>query len=118
MQDHAWEELQRSLHSAQAGSGKGSRYEVSEVERIRCGESLPGNHRKAHQGGQLEHQGIATIFKDAVPSHVFQGVGVTTVIKPNGEFVTLMESGVGRASEGTLKYLNPQQLLLPGHVPW
>ncbi len=73
---------------------------------------------KLIEGGQLQHQGIATLNRDAVPAHVFQGLGITSVIKPDGEFVTLLQTGVGRATEGATKFLNPQQLLLPGQMPW
>ncbi len=73
---------------------------------------------KLIESGQLEHHGLATLNKSALPAHVFEGLGVTAVIKAEGEFVTLLESGTGRATSGAMQFLNPQQLLLPGFTPW
>ena len=45
--------------------------------------------------GTLEYQGLGTLKKGVEPMNVYRGKGVTLITKTNGEFVTLLESGIG-----------------------
>ena len=45
--------------------------------------------------GFLEYQGLGTLKKGAEPMNIYRGDGLTLVVKTNGEFVTLLESGTG-----------------------
>ena len=38
---------------------------------------------------------MGTLNKTAGPGHILRGEGLTLVLKPNGEFWTLLESGEG-----------------------
>ena len=45
--------------------------------------------------GTFEYQGLGTIKKGFEPMLIYRGNGLTLVIKTNGEFVSLLESGSG-----------------------
>ena len=45
--------------------------------------------------GSLEYQGLGTLKKGAEPMNIYRGKGLTLVTKTNGEFVTLLERGIG-----------------------
>jgi hypothetical protein len=47
--------------------------------------------------------------------NIFRGEGLTLVTKPDGEFVTLLESGTGKDKTGIR--MVPGQLALPGMWP-
>ena len=50
---------------------------------------------KLIKDGSLEYQGLGTLKKGAEPMNIYRGKGLTLVTKTNGEFVTLLERGIG-----------------------
>ncbi|MFE7663534.1 hypothetical protein [Streptomyces celluloflavus] len=47
------------------------------------------------RGKRFKFEGIGTLNKDADPALILRGEGLTLVLKENGEFWTLLESGTG-----------------------
>ncbi|MCY7556880.1 hypothetical protein GNQ08_05425 [Paenibacillus macerans] len=50
--------------------------------------------KKIIDDGSVKYEGLGTLNKTMTdPSHIYRGNGMTVVIKQNGEFHTLFESG-------------------------
>jgi len=50
---------------------------------------------KIIDNGTVQFVGKGTLKKDGEVLHIYRGNGMTVAVKPNGEFVTLLESGKG-----------------------
>ncbi|TKD10035.1 hypothetical protein E8A74_10570 [Polyangium fumosum] len=72
----------------------------------------------AIQDGTLRHRGLGTLNKTAPPTHFYEGKGLVAIFHTEGTWLSLMDAGTGRATQGTLRFVTPQQLMLPGFTPW
>jgi hypothetical protein len=48
------------------------------------------------RSGQLVYVSRGTLYKGQPWGHIFRGQGMTLVLRQNGEFWTLLQSGIGR----------------------